>query len=79
VLTSQVKETNSTVDIGYHYVANSPGTANPQDYDGDGIADYLEDRNGNGTYESGLGETDWTTGSSGITGSVGLQVFTPLR
>jgi hypothetical protein len=49
------------------------------DWDGDGIADYLEDRNGNGSYESGLGETDWTTGSSGITGSVGLQVFTPLR
>ena len=55
--TNQVKETNSTVDIGFHYVA--VGTDGlPIDTDGDGVPDYLEDRNGNGTIDSG--ETSWT-------------------
>ena len=54
--TNQVKETNSVVDIGFHYVAvNANGT--PLDYDGDGVPDYLEDANGNGDVDSG--ETDW--------------------
>jgi hypothetical protein len=52
-----------------------PGGA---DSDGDSLPDYLEDRNGNGTYDPSS-ETDWQTGSSGITGAAGLQVFTPLR
>jgi len=44
---SQVKETNSAVDIGYHYVAaNQYG--NPFDSNGNGLPDYLEDTNGNG-------------------------------
>ncbi len=39
--TSQIKETNSIVDIGYHYVAvDSYG--NPLDNNGSGIPDYLE-------------------------------------
>ncbi len=53
--TNQVKETNSTVDIGFHYVAVTNGV--PFDFDGDGIPDYLEDANGNGTVDSG--ETSW--------------------
>ena len=76
--TNQVKETNSTVDIGFHYVAvNASGQ--PLDTDGDGLADYFEDTNGNGSPDSG--ETDWLSYNSfnGITGSPGLQVFTPLR
>jgi len=49
------------------------------DTDGDVIPDYLEDRNGNGSYDSGSGETDWQTSNSGISGAAGLQVFTPLK
>ncbi|MDB6025338.1 MAG: hypothetical protein JWM68_1561 [Verrucomicrobiales bacterium] len=61
----QTKETTSTVDIGYHYVAtDSYGV--PLDSDGDRSPDYLEDRNGNGTVDSG--ETDWLSGTdSGLT------------
>jgi hypothetical protein len=52
-----------------------PGGA---DTDADGLIDVLEDRNGNGTCDPSS-ETDWQTGSSGITGAAGLQVFTPLK
>ena len=61
------KESNSTVDIGYHYVATD-ANGNPLDYDGDGQPDYLEDRNGNGTVESG--ETDWQSATD-----IGLRVW----
>jgi hypothetical protein len=76
--TNQVKETNSIVDIGLHYVAvNSSGE--PIDTDGDGLPDYFEDANGNGSADSG--ETDWQSYNSlnGLTGTPGLQVFTPLK
>lgn len=63
----QTKETTSVVDIGYHYVATN-ANGQPQDYDGDGVPDYLEDRNGNGTVESG--ETDWQTATD-----LGLRVI----
>lgn len=55
-LTSQVKETNSIVDIGMHYVAVSNSI--PMDTDSDGLADYMEDRNGNGSLEAS--ESDYT-------------------
>lgn len=45
--TNQVKETNSIVDIGYHYVAVD-ANGNAIDSNGNGIADYLEDINGTG-------------------------------
>jgi hypothetical protein len=54
--TNQVKETNSVVDIGYHYVAVDE-YGNPVDSDGDGNPDYAEDANDNGAVDSG--ETDW--------------------
>ena len=54
--TNQVKETNSVVDIGYHYVALDSNWI-PLDYDSDGVPDYYEDFNGNGTWESG--ELNW--------------------
>ncbi len=55
--TNQVKETNSVVDIGYHYIATD-ANGNPIDTNGNGIPDYIEDANGNGIYDSGdLG--DW--------------------
>ena len=50
--TNQVAETNSLVDIGYHYVALGTNGL-PVDTDGDGVPDYLEDGNGNGTIDSG--------------------------
>lgn len=65
--TNQVKETNSVVDIGFHYVAvNSGGQL--IDTDGDGLPDYLEDSDGDGAVDSG--ETDWND-----PGDLGLRVF----
>jgi len=46
-LTNQVKETNSIIDIGYHYVATDV-TGNPLDSNGNGTPDYLEDAGGAG-------------------------------
>ena len=45
--TNQVKETNSMVDIGYHYVATD-AYGNPLETYWIGIPDYLADTNGNG-------------------------------
>ena len=57
--TNQIKETNSIVDIGYHYVAlDSYG--NPDDTDGDGVPDFLEDANGDGLVDNG--EASWLLG-----------------
>jgi hypothetical protein len=61
--TNQVPETNSIVDIGYHYVATDTNGI-PLDSNGDGIPDYIEDANGNGL------EIGWN-----ITGDLGLQVI----
>ncbi len=65
--TSQSKETNSVVDIGYHYPVLG-GNNQPLDSDIDGFPDYLEDRNGNGTVDSG--ETDWQSATD-----LGLKVW----
>jgi hypothetical protein len=56
ILTNQVPETNSIVDIGYHYVATDTNGI-PLDSNGDGIPDYLEDANGDGIVDNG--ETNW--------------------
>ncbi len=61
--TSQAKEGTSTNDLGFHYVALD-GNGLPIDTDGDGLADYLEDSNGNGTYESGSDLSDWTNANT---------------
>ena len=63
--TNQVKETNSPVDIGYHYVAVD-ANGNPLDTDGDGLPDYVEDANGNGQVDPA--ETDWTNPDSDYDG-----------
>ncbi len=65
--TNQVKEATSQVDIGFHYVAVD-GNGNPIDTNGNGVPDYLEDRNGNGTVDSG--ETDWQSATD-----LGLKVL----
>lgn len=54
-VTNQTREGTTTVDLGFHYVALTNGV--PPDYDYDGIADYLEDANGNGLGD--IGETTW--------------------
>ena len=45
--TNQWKESNSFVDIGFHSIALGTNGL-PMDTDGDGVADYLEDLNGDG-------------------------------
>jgi hypothetical protein len=57
--TNEVKETNSVVDIGYHYVAVTNGV--PISSDGDGVPDYVKDVNGNGLYDSGSELISWLT------------------
>ena len=53
----EIKETNSIVDIGYHYVA-ADAYGNPFDTNSNGIPDCVEDANGNGLWDNG--ETPWT-------------------
>jgi hypothetical protein len=67
VLTNNVKETNTLVDIGFHYVATD-ANGNPLDEDSDGTPDHLEDLNSNGSVDSG--ETDWQSAGDG-----GLRVL----
>jgi len=76
--TNQVKDGTTTLDIGFHYVAAEPATGLPCDGDGDGLADYAEDRNGNGGSPD-AGESDWQVSENGTTGVPGLEVFTPLE
>jgi hypothetical protein len=45
--TNQAPESNSVVDIGYHYIATD-GFGRPLDANGDGVADYVEDPGGQG-------------------------------
>jgi hypothetical protein len=76
--TNQVKEATSQVDIGHHYVALDV-TGLPVDTDGDGIPDYLEDRNGNGSFDAGDPSNWEVTNSTGMESASSLQVFTPLK
>lgn len=55
-LTANTKD-SSTVDIGYHYVSLD-AYDNPNDDDGDGVPDYIEDADGDNVLDSG--ETNWT-------------------
>lgn len=64
-----------TVDIGLHYVA-SDGNGEAIDTDGDGIPDYIEDADGDGTHDTGI-ESDWEVSENGTSAGTGqLQVFT---
>jgi hypothetical protein len=72
VTTNQAKAGTNTVSIGYHYAAVD-AQGRPLDTDGDSLPDYLEDRNGNGSVNTG--ETDWETSENGTKLTPGLQVF----
>jgi hypothetical protein len=75
----QIKETNSIVDIGYHYVATD-ASGNPICTPGDGIPDYLADTNGDGVYDAGdLCNWQAYTSPNALTNTTGLVVFTPLQ
>jgi hypothetical protein len=76
--TNNVKETNSVVDVGFHYVATD-AFGIPLDYDGDTYGDWFEDIDGDGV--SDAGEMDWTSYNSplGIGSGAGLKVFTPFQ
>jgi hypothetical protein len=50
--TNQIKEANSIVDIGFHYVAVDTNSI-PFDTDDDGDPDYHEDNDGDGVIDSG--------------------------
>jgi hypothetical protein len=76
--TNQVKEANTRLNIGAHPIATDAAGI-PLDTDSDGVPDYWEDRNGDGSLTTG--ETDWQTYNSpnGLQSGAGLQVFTPLK
>jgi len=77
VRADQTKETNSPVDIGFHYVASS-AIGSPADYDDDGLPDYIEDQDGDGVYDVSI-ETNWTnsqTDTDGLKDGVELVLGT---
>lgn len=69
-------DASTTVDIGFHYVGLN-GSGLPNDTDGDGLPDYVEDRNGDSI--ANASETNWQTSPNGTTGIPGLLVFTRLE
>jgi len=75
--TTEAKEAATQLDIGYHYVSMGPqGSA---DTDLDGIADYVEDLNGNGAHDPGLGETNYSVSDGQAPNSNSLVIFTLLK
>jgi hypothetical protein len=55
---------------------SNPGWNSTLDADGDGLANYAEDRDGDTVLDAG--ETNWLISNSGIEATSGLQVYTPL-
>jgi hypothetical protein len=62
--TNQLCESNSIVDLGYHFVGLE-ANSNPLDSDGDGIPNYIEDSNGDGIYDAG-DLSDWADYYNGV-------------
>jgi hypothetical protein len=81
--TNQTREANSTVDIGYHFVA-ADANGNPFDFDGDGIPDYLDpDADGDGVSDAAeylLGRNLLGAGTTGDSGNLTKLIrYTPLQ
>jgi len=68
--TSNVKEATGQVNIGPAYLALCNGV--PCDSNGDGIPDFIADRNGNGVEDQN--EIPWTSANTG-----GLAILSPLN
>ena len=75
--TNQVNETNSIVDIGFHYVAVGTNGL-PFDTNGDGVPDYLEDANGNGITDAGVTFLNFDAYALGMVINE-IQVYKPLQ
>ncbi len=58
---TEIKETNSWLDIGFHYIAVDSNGA-PVDTDGDGAPDFLENAGGDGSLTNLY---NWKNGSAG--------------
>lgn len=76
--TDQVKDTG-TVDIGFHYVAAHATTGLPLDTDGDGLADYWEDRDGDNVLDAGETSVTAYDSAAGLANAQAFEVFTPFR
>ena len=67
------------VDIGFHFAAVDTTTGLPIDTDGDGIANVMEDKNGDGAATPGAGETNYLVSETGLSGSTPLLLYTVLK
>jgi hypothetical protein len=61
---SEIRETNSTVDLSIHYVALD-SNGRPFDSNSNYVGDYFEDWNGNGEVNTNIGEPEWKTVAAG--------------
>lgn len=82
VTNNNVKEVNgSKVNIGLHYVAAANGV--PVDTDVDGLPDYFEDSNGNGSFDAGVDASNladplYSTANDGIPDAWRIAYFGEL-
>ena len=74
--TKEGADVSPNVDIGFHYVGLNSSNV-PNDYDGDGIPDYVEDRNGNNVVDGP--ETNWQQSNGVGPGANALLLFTVFQ
>ncbi len=77
IATNLVSMGSGPVGIGFHYLKTSAGGV-PLDTDGDGIPDWMEDVNGDGSTSGAPSSwTNYTSANGIVTG--GLSLFSPLK